>query len=71
MVHSPAAAVGADDAQTLDVVQGSDVVAVLLQVKLTPGRKTLSTKPLRIAGKPMFQTGKENTSASAASSRST
>src|ERR1700724_1358906 len=36
-------------------------------VKLTPGMKTRSKKPFRIAGNPSFQTGYMRTSASAAS----
>jgi hypothetical protein len=60
------AAIGAHDAETLDVVKAWRIGAIFAKVKLTPSRKTLATNPLRRAGNPMFQTGNENTIASAA-----
>ena len=65
------AAISANNAEALDVMKTGIVGAVVVQSKADAGKKTLSTNPLRIAGKPIFQTGNENTSASAARSRST
>ena len=65
----PPAAIGANNAETLDVVKTGIVGAVLAKGEAEAGQKNLVDESLRIAGNPMFQTGNENTIASAARRR--